>query len=565
MRASASATVSSGRSVTGSTIIPASERFTLSTSATCSATERLRWTTPMPPSRASAIAILASVTVSIAAETIGTASEISRVRRVRVEASAGSTLDSAGRSSRSSNVSPSFANFCSSARSRSISARPSSSSIAEVYRRGPTTPPARPLPLVGDGLEPLDLHERRQTARLTGVEASSTGLEDRGRTCPDCSPDGVLGAPATLARGEVPSEQDIARSDGRHGLESRGDRAQPHRLAILMREGVATVLDGQEDVPGAELGDLVEAVGELVIVGELVADESLRLGHVRRDELRLRLDREAERLAVGVDDHGEPTAEVADELRVEAVVDRARQRPGEHEHGRTLRQVVELPPEHLELLGRHLRSPLVDLRVGVRDRVEDCERGPRLARDADEVVQDPLPGQVLEDLCPVRPPGQAGADNGHAETLERAGDVDPLAARAREPVARAVAVADAEVGDRQRPVHRGVERDRDNHPKIPVSIPPASSRARPAYQPTFRPKLSSSTLRAATSGTGASTRPPCVTRTDPRRAPSVTGAETEAGATTFSTSGRSTRTTARIGRAATSRSFSSSKGTDAEA
>ena len=82
--------------MSGSTIIPDSERFTLSTSATWSAIERLRWTIPMPPSRASAIAIRASVTVSIAAETIGSSSAIVRVSRVAVETSFGSTADSAG-------------------------------------------------------------------------------------------------------------------------------------------------------------------------------------------------------------------------------------------------------------------------------------------------------------------------------------------------------------------------------------------------------------------------------------------------------------------------------------
>ena len=45
---SASETSASGGSVTGSTIMPDSERFTLSTSATCASIERLRWTMPMP-------------------------------------------------------------------------------------------------------------------------------------------------------------------------------------------------------------------------------------------------------------------------------------------------------------------------------------------------------------------------------------------------------------------------------------------------------------------------------------------------------------------------------------
>jgi hypothetical protein len=126
-------------------IIPASERFTLSTSDTCSAIERLRWTTPIPPSRASAIAIGASVTVSIAAEMTGISSSIARVKRVRVETSFGRTADSAGTSRTSSNVRPSFANFASSASKRSTSTRPSSSSAKEPAYQGLLTAPGAPL------------------------------------------------------------------------------------------------------------------------------------------------------------------------------------------------------------------------------------------------------------------------------------------------------------------------------------------------------------------------------------------------------------------------------------
>ena len=116
---SASDTSAPAGSVTGSTIIPDSERLTLSTSATCASMERLRWTIPIPPSRASAIARRASVTVSIAAETIGISIVIARVSRVAVETSFGRTRDSAGTSRTSSNVSPSFPNFRSSSSSRS--------------------------------------------------------------------------------------------------------------------------------------------------------------------------------------------------------------------------------------------------------------------------------------------------------------------------------------------------------------------------------------------------------------------------------------------------------------
>ena len=77
--ASTSASVLSGEHVTGSVTIPASDRFTVSTAPACSAAGRLRCSTPIPPARAIAIAIRASVTVSIAELTSGTFSRILRV------------------------------------------------------------------------------------------------------------------------------------------------------------------------------------------------------------------------------------------------------------------------------------------------------------------------------------------------------------------------------------------------------------------------------------------------------------------------------------------------------
>ena len=68
----ASPTVAVRGKVTGSSIIPASARFTLRTLAACCSMVMFLCNTPMPPSCAIAIAIALSVTVSIAAETIGT-------------------------------------------------------------------------------------------------------------------------------------------------------------------------------------------------------------------------------------------------------------------------------------------------------------------------------------------------------------------------------------------------------------------------------------------------------------------------------------------------------------
>jgi len=89
MMAWTSPSVAVGGRVTGSTIMPLSERLTRSTCAHCSRIERFLWMTPIPPSRASAIASSASVTVSIAALTIGTLSSMRRVKRVRVSTSLG--------------------------------------------------------------------------------------------------------------------------------------------------------------------------------------------------------------------------------------------------------------------------------------------------------------------------------------------------------------------------------------------------------------------------------------------------------------------------------------------
>ena len=59
--------------------MPDSERLTLSTSPACAANDRFLWMTPMPPFCARQMAVSCSVTVSIAAETSGISSVISRV------------------------------------------------------------------------------------------------------------------------------------------------------------------------------------------------------------------------------------------------------------------------------------------------------------------------------------------------------------------------------------------------------------------------------------------------------------------------------------------------------
>ncbi len=78
-----------GGNVTGSVIIPDCERLTFWTSAAWSAIDMLRWITPIPPWRAMATAMRPSVTLSIAADTSGTASSMSRANVAEVSTASG--------------------------------------------------------------------------------------------------------------------------------------------------------------------------------------------------------------------------------------------------------------------------------------------------------------------------------------------------------------------------------------------------------------------------------------------------------------------------------------------
>lgn len=109
--ASASASVASGPTVIGSLTMPDSDRFTRSTWLTWSSTERLRCSTPTPPCRAMAMAMRASVTLSMAADSSGMLTRTLREMSVEVSTALGSTSDAPGSSSTSSYVSPSVANF----------------------------------------------------------------------------------------------------------------------------------------------------------------------------------------------------------------------------------------------------------------------------------------------------------------------------------------------------------------------------------------------------------------------------------------------------------------------
>ena len=88
--------------------MPFSARLTACTCRACSSIDMFLCITPIPPSRAMAIASLASVTVSIAAEIKGTLSVMLRENWVVNDTSLGRTSEYPGMSNTSSNVIPSI-------------------------------------------------------------------------------------------------------------------------------------------------------------------------------------------------------------------------------------------------------------------------------------------------------------------------------------------------------------------------------------------------------------------------------------------------------------------------
>ena len=93
IRRSASFTSASLFSVTGSIIMPFSARFTLRTSFAWRSMLIFLCSTPMPPSWAMPMAIAASVTVSIAADTKGVFNMIFFEKRDATVTSLGSTSE----------------------------------------------------------------------------------------------------------------------------------------------------------------------------------------------------------------------------------------------------------------------------------------------------------------------------------------------------------------------------------------------------------------------------------------------------------------------------------------
>ena len=162
------------------------------------------------------------------------------------------------------------------------------------------------------------------------------------------------------------------------------------------------------------------------------AGERLQLGQVRLDDGGAGLGTQAQRLAVRVQQHRHPgSGRHRDELGVAAGRQPRRQAPGQH-HGRAPAQDGRVPdPE--------LRVPVLgDQRAGLIEQgrlpgpaVHHRERPPRLAPHPGEGRGHGQGGELRRHRLTRGPADQAHDEHLGAERVQRAGHVQPLAARPR--------------------------------------------------------------------------------------------------------------------------------------
>ena len=373
---------------------------------------------------------------------------------------------------------------------RECALRPVELELRSVHRGTvPESPRRRSLAQASAGASSVTFTPACSRPAWRGSKRPAPTSQGRRGACGHGRTQRILRRAADVSRGEEPGEERIAGPDDRHRVHPWCDGSVEPRLALLAQARDAAGLGCDQHVSRAELRDPLECEQEVLLVVEFLADERLGLSLVRRDEERLGLDPEPQRLALRVE-HGRnvATRELARRLGVEVVVHVSRQRPGKDDDLRALRQVQELLVQDLELLGGNGGPPLVDLGVRAARRVDDRGRRPRLVVDAHEVVEHGLARQLLDDPRTGRTADESGRDHRHAELLQCARDIDALAAGERQACTRTVTLSALEVRDGQRPIDGCIESDGDDHG---VKIWTRWWAERPAYHPSRRNALGS--------------------------------------------------------------------------
>src|SRR4051794_23493552 len=113
-------------------------------------------------------------------------------------------------------------------------------------------------------LELGELDVGPEQRRLGRLEAACADLLRGGGTRGDRAAEPVLERPPRRVRGDEGGEQDVAAADARNDLDLRRDGAVPPRLPALAQAGEAAALVGDQHVPRAELGDVLEREREVL-------------------------------------------------------------------------------------------------------------------------------------------------------------------------------------------------------------------------------------------------------------------------------------------------------------
>ena len=135
--------------------------------------------------------------------------------------------------------------------------------------------------LHADLLKLADLDVRAEASRLFGVEATGADLERRSRAGRHSLPQRLLRRPPGRVGCDVRREQDVSAADTRHRLYHRRRRPVTACLAPVAEPGEAAALVRNQDVPSAELGDVLECEREILPLVELRPDQRLRFALVR--------------------------------------------------------------------------------------------------------------------------------------------------------------------------------------------------------------------------------------------------------------------------------------------
>jgi len=104
---------------------------------------------------------------------------------------------------------------------------------------------------------------------------------------------GLVERASVEARGEEAGQQHVAGTDRGDRVDPLDRRSKAPHLALFVEETEARSLLRDQHVAGTEVGNRVERHHEVLVLGELLADEALGLALVRRDEERLCVDADA--------------------------------------------------------------------------------------------------------------------------------------------------------------------------------------------------------------------------------------------------------------------------------